>query len=83
MVSNLAFRARLAVGLALSVTLAGCSSLHGSRHAAPDASQEAAPPAAQAPAAGSSQTATDAAISAADTQPQAAAAPIQIGRAHV
>ena len=75
MVSNLGFRARLAAGLALSVTLAGCSLLHGSRQAAPSAPEDSAPPAAQAPAAGDSQTATEAAVAAADAQPQAAAAP--------
>ena len=79
MVSNLAFRARLAAGVALSVTLAGCSLLHGFRHAAPAAPQSSAPaPAAQAPAANDNQTATEAAIAAADTdsQPQAAPAPV-------
>src|SRR6185437_16060554 len=77
MVSNLAFRARLAAGLALSVTLAGCSLLHGFRHGAPAApEQTASPPAAQAAAANDNQTATEAAIAAADTQPQAAAAPV-------
>jgi len=78
MVSNLAFRARLAAGLALSVTLAGCSVLHGSRHAAPDTAGDTAPPAAQAPAtADGNQTATEAAITSADApQPQAAAAPV-------
>jgi LysM repeat protein len=65
----------LAAGLALSVTLAGCSLLHGSRHAAP-APEETAPPAAPAQGPGESQTATQAAIAAADTQPQAAAAPV-------
>ncbi|MFI4884993.1 MAG: LysM peptidoglycan-binding domain-containing protein [Steroidobacterales bacterium] len=76
MVSSQAFRARLAAGLALSVTLAGCSSLHGSRHAAPAASESTAPPApAPAAAADDNQTATAAAAAAADTQPQAAAAP--------
>ena len=77
MVSNLAFRTRLTAGIALSVTLAGCSLLHGSRHGAPSAPEETAPPAAQAPAADDNQTATQAAISAADApQPQAAAAPV-------
>jgi LysM repeat protein len=75
MVSNLGFQARLAAGLVLSVMLAGCSSLHGSRQAAPGPSEDTAPPAAQAPAAADSQTATEAAVAAADTQPQAAAAP--------
>jgi hypothetical protein len=75
MVSNLRFRARLAAGLALSVTLAGCSLLHGSSHAAaPGAPEDTAPPAAQPQAAGDIQTATEAAVAAADTQPQAAAA---------
>ncbi|MFZ0500353.1 MAG: LysM peptidoglycan-binding domain-containing protein [Steroidobacteraceae bacterium] len=77
MVSNLAFRARLTAGFVLSVTLAGCSLLHGSRQTAPSASQDAVPPAAsQAQGASDNQTATQAAISAADTQPQAAAAPV-------
>jgi LysM repeat protein len=76
MVSNLAFRTRLTAGFALSVTLAGCSLLHGSRHAAPAAPEETAPPAAQAQGAGDSQTATQAAIADADTQPQASAAPV-------
>ena len=76
MVSNLGFRARLAAGLALSVVLTGCSLLHGSRQAAPSAPEDAAPPAAQAAPASNSQTATEAAVTAADTpQPQAAAAP--------
>ena len=76
MVSNLAFRTRLTAGIALSVTLAGCSLLHGSHHEAPSAPVETAPPAAQAPAANDNQTATQAAISTADApQPQAAAAP--------
>ena len=76
MVSNLAFRARLAAGLVLSVMLAGCSLLPGHRQPAPTASSDTAPPAAQAQGAGDNQTATQAAISAADTQPQAAAAPV-------
>lgn len=76
MVSRKAFKARLAAGLALSVTLAGCSLLHGSRHAAPAAPEDTAPPAAQAAAAGDSETATQAAIAAAGAQPEAAAAPI-------
>jgi LysM repeat protein len=77
MVSNLTFRARLAAGLALSVTLAGCSSLHGSRQAAaPGTVENTAPPASEAAAAtGDNQTATQAAITAADAQPQASAAP--------
>ncbi|HEX3845262.1 MAG TPA: LysM peptidoglycan-binding domain-containing protein [Steroidobacteraceae bacterium] len=78
MVSNLAFRARLAAGLALSVTLAGCSLLHGSRQTAPAATAESAPPpAAQAAPAGEhAQTATEAAVASADApQPQASAAP--------
>lgn len=83
MVSNSAFRTRLAAGFALSVTLAGCSLLHGSRQAAPAAPEEAAPPAAQAQAAGDNQTATQAAISAADAQPQAAAAEPQATAAEV
>jgi len=77
MVSNLAFRTRLAAGIALSVTLAGCSLLHGSHQAAPATPEETAPPAAQAPAADENQTATQAAVTTADTpQPQAAAAPV-------
>ena len=79
MVSNLAFRARLATGVALSVALAGCSLLHGSRQTAPATAENAAPPAAQAASASEpnqSQTATEAAVASADApQPQAAAAP--------
>lgn len=76
MVSNQAFRA-LAAGLALSVAVAGCSLLHGSRHAAPAAPEDASAPAAQAAAAtgNGNQTATEAAVAAADTQPEASAAP--------
>jgi LysM repeat protein len=75
MVSNLAFRSRLAMGLLLSVTLASCSWLHGSRRAAPSASEAAAaPPAAQAAATDDNQTATQAAVAAADRQPEASAA---------
>jgi LysM repeat protein len=73
---NLAFRARLSAGLVLSVAVAGCSLLHGHGQPAPAASPDTTPPAAQAQGAGDNQTATQAAISAADTQPQAAAAPI-------
>jgi LysM repeat protein len=76
MVSNLAFRARLAAGLVLSASLAGCSLFHGSRQPAPAESQDTAPAPSQAQATGDYQTATQAAISAADTQPQAAAAPV-------
>lgn len=76
MVSNLAFRARLTAGLSLSVMLAGCSLLHGHRQPAPAPSPDTTVPAAQGQGAADSQTATQAAISAADTQPQAAAAPI-------
>lgn len=76
MVSSLAFRARLAAGLVLSVMLAGCSSLHGSRQQATEAPQDITPPAAQGQSAGDNQTATEAAVAAADTQPQAAAAPV-------
>lgn len=76
MVSNLAFPARLAAGLALSVTLAACSLLHGSRQSAPSMPESASSPASQAPAADASQTATEAAVSAADTAPQASAAPV-------
>ncbi|MDE2263047.1 MAG: LysM peptidoglycan-binding domain-containing protein [Gammaproteobacteria bacterium] len=78
MVSNQAFRARLAAGIALSVTLAGCSLLHGSRRATPPAVPEnTAPPASQAAAADDNQTATAAAVAvaAAGEQPQAQAAP--------
>ncbi len=73
---NLAFRTRLAAGLALSVALAGCSSLHGSRQAAPP-TNDTVTPAAQSSgvAANDNQTATQAAVAAADTQPQAADAP--------
>ncbi|MBW4051289.1 MAG: LysM peptidoglycan-binding domain-containing protein [Proteobacteria bacterium] len=74
MVSNLAFRTRLTAGLALSVALAGCSSLHGSRHPAAATPGEAAAPAAQVPTADGSQTATQAAMVTADTRPQAQAA---------
>ncbi|HEV2271452.1 MAG TPA: LysM peptidoglycan-binding domain-containing protein [Steroidobacteraceae bacterium] len=77
MVSNSAFPTRLAAGIALSVALAGCSLLHGSRHGAPSAPEETAAPATAAPAADDNQTATQAAIAAADTpQPQATAAPV-------
>ncbi len=69
MVSNLAFRARLAAGLALSVSLTACSSLHGSRQAAPAASDPAAAPPAQSSAAQDDQTATKAAVSAAGAPP--------------
>lgn len=77
MVSKLAFRARLAAGLALSVTLTGCSLLHGFHHATPAAPQSTDVPAAaaQAPAADDNQTATEAAVAAAGTEPQASAAP--------
>src|SRR5579885_2789568 len=78
MVSNLAFRARLAAGLALSVSLTACSSLHGSRQAAPAASDPAAAPPAQSSAAQDDQTATKAAVSAAGAPPQAAAAPAPV-----
>ena len=77
MVSNLAFRARLAAGLALSVALAGCSLLHGSRQAAPPRRRRGGPARGPGAAAGdSNQTATEAAVAAADApQPQASAAP--------
>ena len=81
MVSNLAFRVRLTAGLALSVTLAACSFLHGSRHTAPAATQDssAQTPAPQAgddsQAANDSQTATQAAVSGAEPSPQASPAP--------
>lgn len=77
MVSNSGFRARLAAGLAVSAALTGCSLLHGSRHAAADMPQSVAAPAAQAPPAGDNPSATQAAVAAADSQPQAspAAAP--------
>ncbi len=76
MVSNSAFRARLTAGLALAVALTGCSLLHGSHPAAPPPPADTAPPATQAQATSDSQTATQAAVSAADTQPQASAAPV-------
>jgi LysM repeat protein len=76
MVSNLAFRTRFTAGLVLSVTLTGCSLLHGSRQAAPAAASDTAPSVAQAQGTADNQTATQAAISAADTQPQAAAAAV-------
>ncbi|MGA7538503.1 MAG: LysM peptidoglycan-binding domain-containing protein [Steroidobacteraceae bacterium] len=82
MVSNLAFRVRLTAGLALSVTLAACSSLHGFRHTAPAAAQDssaqsAAPQASDdSQAANDSQTATQAAVSAAEPSPQASPAPV-------
>lgn len=75
MVSNLAFPARLAAGLALSVTLAACSLLHGSSQSAPSMPESASSPAGPAPAADTSQTATEAAVATADTAPQASAAP--------
>ena len=77
MVSNSALRARLAAGFVLSVMLTGCSLWHGSAKTEPEATQDTAPPAAaQAQGAGDSQTATQAAIWAADTQPQASSAPV-------
>jgi LysM repeat protein len=76
MVSNQAFRVRLAAGFVLSATLAGCSLLHGSSRTAPAGSQDTAPPASPAPAVADNQTATEAAVAGADTQPQAAAAPV-------
>lgn len=77
MVSNLGLRTRLAAGLALSVALAGCSSLHGSRQAAAPA-DDTVPPAAQSSGvpASDNQTATEAAVAAAGPQPQATAAPV-------
>jgi LysM repeat protein len=75
MVANLISRTRLTAGLALSVALAGCSSLHGSRHPAADAPEQVGASAPQAPTSGGSQTATQAAVAAADTQPQAQAQP--------
>lgn len=77
MVSNLAFRARLAAGLVLSVTLAACSSLHGSHRTAPAAPEDSAsqsPAPQQAPDEG--QSATEAAASAAQASPQASPAPM-------
>ena len=77
MVSNLAFRARLIAGLALSVSLTGCSLLHGFHHTAPAAAEESAPqptqPAqtAEPQAADQSPSATQAAVSAAEASPQA------------
>src|SRR5487761_478397 len=77
MVSNQAFRARLAAGLALSVSLAGCSLLHGRHSAPPSAPENTAAPAAHASAADDNQTATQAAVtSAAAPEPQASAAPV-------
>ena len=78
MVSNLGFRVRLAAGLALSATLAGCSLLHHSSHAAPAAPQEeeTAPPASEAPAQDDNQTATQAAVAGAAAPAQASAAPV-------
>ena len=79
MVSNLGFRTRLTAGIALSVTLAGCSLLHGFHHAAPSAPENAPPATTQSVAADGSQnqTATEAAVAAADTpRPQASAAPV-------
>jgi LysM repeat protein len=77
MVSNQGFRTRLAAGLVLSVALAGCSSLHGTRRAAAPA-DDTPPPAAQPSgvATNDNQTATEAAVAAAGAAPQAAAAPI-------
>lgn len=77
MVSNLSFRTRLSAGLVLSVAMAGCSSLHGSRRPAAAGPAEAASAAAQVPAAEGTQTATQAAVAAADTQPQAQAQPTE------
>ena len=76
MVSNSGLFARLTAGIALSVTLAGCSLLHGSRQAAPSTPESAAPPASQPAATEGNQTATEAAIAAGDTQAQASAAPV-------
>ncbi|MGH8298932.1 MAG: LysM peptidoglycan-binding domain-containing protein [Steroidobacteraceae bacterium] len=76
MVSNLAFRARLVAGLALSATLAACSSLHGSRQTAPSAPADSTPQAAAPQYANDDQTATQAAVSAAQAPPQATAAPV-------
>ena len=75
MVSNLAFRTRFVAGLVLSVAFTGCSSLHGSGQAEPAAAPDTVP-AAQAQGTADTQTATQAAVSAADTQPQAASAPV-------
>jgi LysM repeat protein len=76
MVSNLAFRARLAAGIAFSVALAACSSLHDSRNAAPGTSDEPSAAAAQSPSGSDDQTATQAAVTAADAPAQATAAPV-------
>ena len=76
MVSNLAFRARLATGLVLSVALAGCSLLHGSGQATPTAPEDTAAPAAAPASSSGGQTATEAAIAAADAQPEAASATV-------
>jgi LysM repeat protein len=76
MVSNSAFRTRLTAGLALAVTLAACSSLHGSRHTAPAAPEDSSAPSSAPQAADDGQTATEAAASAAEPSPQASPAPV-------
>ncbi|MGH8287986.1 MAG: LysM peptidoglycan-binding domain-containing protein [Steroidobacteraceae bacterium] len=82
MVSNQAFRIRLTAGLALSVALAACSSLHGSRHTAPAATEDSAAQSSAPQASGDSQvgddsqTATQAAASAAEPSPQASPAAV-------
>lgn len=77
MVSNHAFPARLAAGLVLSVMLAACSLLHGSRQSAPSTPESTSAPASPAPSADAGQTATEAAVATADTgAPQASAAPV-------
>ena len=81
MVSNQAFRVRLTAGLALSVILAACSSLHGTRHTEPatqdSSAQSAAPqPSGDSQSGDDSQAATEAAASAAEPSPQASPAPV-------
>jgi LysM repeat protein len=80
MVSNSAFRARLTAGLAVSVVLAACSSLHGSHRAAPAVAQDSASTAPQSEAtpaaADESPTATEAAATAAAAPPEASPAPV-------
>ena len=78
MLSNLTSRTRWAAGLALSVALGACSSLHGARQGnpgapAPDAQAQAVPPASD-----SGPAAAPATVQAAapDQQAQAAAAPV-------
>lgn len=80
MVSNSAFRARLTAGLAVSVLLAACSSLHGSHRTAPAAAEDGANNAPQSQAtpaaADDNPTATEAAATAAAAPPEASPAPV-------